>query len=110
MHVSNSLSNGSKEVGHYTSGFGSVMYVMMCTRTDICYALGMVIRYQSNLSLEHWIAVKYILKYLQRTRDLMLVYSGGELNPPGYTDLIFNQIETVESRHLDKYSLLVMDL
>ena len=30
--------------------------------------------------------MKHILKYLRRTRDYMLVYSGGDLNPIGYTD------------------------
>ena len=37
----------------------------------------------------HWIAVKHILKYLRRMRDYMLVYSGGDLNPIGYTDSDF---------------------
>jgi len=32
----------------YTSVVGSLMYVMLCTRLDICYFVGMVSRYQSN--------------------------------------------------------------
>ena len=58
----------------YASAVGSLMYAMMCTRPDICFAVGMVSRYQSDPSEEHWIAVKYIFKYLRRTRDYMLVY------------------------------------
>ncbi|XP_060959255.1 secreted RxLR effector protein 161-like [Cannabis sativa] len=65
---------------------GSLMYEILCTRPNICYVVGIVSRYQSNLGLEHWIAVKHILKYLWRTRDLMLVYSSGQLNQTGYTD------------------------
>ena len=65
------------------------MYTMLCTRPDICYAVGIVSRYQSNPGLDHWIAVKHILKYLRRTRNFMLVYSGGDLNPIGYTDSDF---------------------
>ena len=73
----------------YASAVGSLMYAMLCTRPDICYAVGIVSRYQSNPGLDHWIAVKHILKYLRRTRNYMLVYSGGDLNPIGYTDSDF---------------------
>ena len=58
----------------YASVVGSLMYAILCTRPDICYSAGMVSRYQSNLGPKHWQAVKYILKYLRRTRDYMLVY------------------------------------
>ena len=73
----------------YASAVGSLMYAMLCTRPDICYAVGVVSRYQSNPGQEHWIAVKHVLKYLRRTRDYMLVYSGGDLNLLGYTDSDF---------------------
>ena len=29
----------------YTSAVGSLMYAMLCTRSDICYSVGMVSRY-----------------------------------------------------------------
>ena len=73
----------------YASVVGSLMYAMLCTRPNICYAVGIVSRYQSNPEMGHWIAVKQIFKYLRRTRDYMLVYSGGDLNPIGYTDSDF---------------------
>ena len=65
------------------------MYAMLCTRPDICYAVGIVIHYQSIPGLEHCIVVKHILKYLRITRDYILAYSGGEINPTGYTDSDF---------------------
>ena len=58
----------------YASAVGSLMYAMLCTRPDICFAVGMVSKYQSEPGEEHWIAVKHILKYLRRTRDYILVY------------------------------------
>ena len=70
----------------FASAVGSLMYAMLCTRPDICYAVGIVSRYQSDPGEEHWIAVKHILKYLRRTRDYMLVYSSGSLETIGYTD------------------------
>ena len=33
----------------YASVVRSLMYAMLCTRPDICYSVGMVSRYQSNL-------------------------------------------------------------
>ncbi|GFS37990.1 hypothetical protein Acr_00g0055090 [Actinidia rufa] len=65
------------------------MYVMMCTRPDICYVVDMVSRYQSNPGSEHWIAVKHILKYLRRTRDYVLIYGSEDLTPIGYSDSNF---------------------
>ena len=84
----------------YASAVGSLMYAMLCTRPDICYAVGIVSRFQSNPGLDHWIAVKHILKYLRRTRNYMLVYSSQDLIPTSYTVLIFNQIKILESRRL----------
>ena len=67
------------------------MYKMLCTRSSICYAIGVVSQFQSNPYPEHWITVNHILKYLRRTRDYMLVYSGGDLNILGYTDFNFQR-------------------
>ena len=65
-------------------------YVMLCTRPDITHAVSITSRYQSNLDEEHWIAVKSILKYLRRTKDLFLVFGdNSELRVKGYTDLDF---------------------
>ena len=73
----------------YALAVGSLMYVMLCTRPDICYAVGVVSQYQSDPGVEHWTAVKHILKYLKRMRDYMLVYSSGSLKTLGYTDSDF---------------------
>ena len=73
----------------YTSTVGSLMYVMRCTRPNNYYSVGMVSRYQSNLGLKYWQAIKHILKYLRRMRDYMLVYRCEELIPIGYIDSNF---------------------
>ncbi|KAA0066576.1 gag/pol protein [Cucumis melo var. makuwa] len=68
---------------HY-SVVGSLMYAMLCIRPDICYAMGIVSRYQSNSGLDHWTAVKIILKYQRRTRDYMLECGAKDLILKGY--------------------------
>ena len=70
----------------YANAVGSLMYAMMCTRPDICYAVGMVSRYQSNPGDAHWTAVKRIFRYLKGTMNLALCYHGGTLKLKGYTD------------------------
>ena len=57
----------------------ALMYAMLCTISDICYAVGVVSRYQSNPTPDHWGVIKHILKYLKRTRDVMLVCTSSDL-------------------------------
>ena len=47
--------------------------------------------FQSDPSECHWIAVKNILKYLRRTKDIFFIYGGqeGEVVISGYTDAGF---------------------
>ena len=67
------------------------MYAMLCTRPDVNLAVSLVGRYQSNPGMEHWTAVKNILKYLKRTKEMFLVYGGDkELVVKGYVDAIFD--------------------
>ncbi|KAK2986482.1 hypothetical protein RJ640_001005 [Escallonia rubra] len=70
----------------YAAAVGSLMYVMLCTRPDICYAVGMVSRYQSNPRPAQWNTVKRILRYMRGTADLVLCYHGGDLRLRGYRD------------------------
>ena len=37
----------------YASAIGSIMYVMLCTRPDVCLAISMAGRYQSDPGVEH---------------------------------------------------------
>lgn len=60
----------------YASAVGSIMYAMLCTRPDVSYALSVRSRYQADPGESHWTAVKNILKYLRRTKDMFLVYGG----------------------------------
>ncbi|KAK2969902.1 hypothetical protein RJ640_009848 [Escallonia rubra] len=71
----------------YAAVVESLMYAMLCTLLDICYAVGMVNRYQSNPGPTHWNAVKRILQYLRGTADLVLCYHGGDLRLRAYNDV-----------------------
>src|SRR4051812_39122606 len=74
----------------YASAIGSVKYAMICTRPDVSYALSVCSKYQSNPGNAHWVEVKNILKYLNRTKDMLLVFGGDEeLVVKGYIDSSF---------------------
>ncbi|KAL0416378.1 UNVERIFIED_CONTAM: Secreted RxLR effector protein [Sesamum latifolium] len=77
----------------YASAVGSIQYVVQCTRPDVAFALSVTSRYQACAGEAHWTAVKTILKYLRRTKDMFLVYGGGELILEGYSDASFQSDE-----------------
>uniref|UniRef100_A0A803P8Y2 Reverse transcriptase Ty1/copia-type domain-containing protein n=1 Tax=Cannabis sativa TaxID=3483 RepID=A0A803P8Y2_CANSA len=58
----------------YASTVGSLMYVMVCTRPNIAYALSMVSRFMGNPRKEHLEALKWILHYLKGTIEKGLVF------------------------------------
>jgi len=69
----------------YANVVGSLMYGMLCTRSGICFAVGLVSRYQSNPRPTHWQTVKRIMRYLRGTTDLVICYQGGDLRLRGYS-------------------------
>ncbi|KAJ9537478.1 hypothetical protein OSB04_030211 [Centaurea solstitialis] len=75
----------------YASAIGSIMYAMLCTRPDVAYSVSVTSRYQQNPGEPHWVAVKNILKYLRRTKDMFLVFGGSEdeISVTGYSDASF---------------------
>lgn len=42
----------------YASAIGSIMYVILCNRPDVSYALSATRRYQEDPSEDHWTAIK----------------------------------------------------
>ncbi|KAH9793687.1 hypothetical protein KPL71_004622 [Citrus sinensis] len=58
----------------YASVVGSLMYAMVCTRSDISQAMSMVSRYMHNPGKNQWLAVKWILRYLYGTIDIGLLF------------------------------------
>ncbi|KAJ9567120.1 hypothetical protein OSB04_003086 [Centaurea solstitialis] len=75
----------------YASAIGSIMYAMLCTRPDVAYSVSVTSRYQQNPGEPHWVAVKNILKYLRRTKDMFLVFGGSEdeISVNDYSDASF---------------------
>ena len=49
----------------YASTIDSIKYAMMCTRPVVCLAMSLARGYNSDLGVDHWTAVKIILRYLK---------------------------------------------
>ena len=60
------------------------MYAMVCTRPDIAHAVGVVSTYMNNPGKEHWMAVKWILRYLKGTTNQALCFGSSNISPQGY--------------------------
>ncbi|RVW43322.1 Retrovirus-related Pol polyprotein from transposon TNT 1-94 [Vitis vinifera] len=74
----------------YASAVGSLMYAQVCTKPDIAFVVGMLGRYQSNPCMDHWKAVKKMMRYLQGTKDYKLMYKQtSNLEVVGYSDSDF---------------------
>ena len=85
----------------YASTIGSIMYAMLCTRPDVCLAISLAGRYPSNPGVDHWTAVKNILK---RTKDMFLIYGGDkELVVNGYVDASFDTDPDDSKSQTDTY-------
>jgi len=53
----------------YSSAVGSLMYAMVCTRPDLSHAMSVVSHYMHNLGKDHWVAMKWILRYVKGSID-----------------------------------------
>ena len=81
----------------YASAIGSLMCAQVCTIPDIAYVIGVLGRYHSNPTVDHWKAAKKVMCYLQGTKHFMLMYKQiGYLEVIDYSDADF--IGCVDSR------------
>jgi len=58
----------------YASATSSLMYAMVCTRSDLSQVVSMVSRYMHDPDRSHWEAVKWILRYIKGTIDVGLIF------------------------------------
>ncbi|GJS85972.1 zinc finger, CCHC-type containing protein, partial [Tanacetum coccineum] len=70
----------------YSRVIGCLMYAMTCTKPDIAFIMGKPSRYTSNPGTQHSQAIQRVLKYLKKTMDYRLTYTGYPLVLEGYTN------------------------
>jgi hypothetical protein len=48
------------------------MYAMLCTWPDLAYPINVLSQHMANPRMEHWMAIKWIFRYLQGTLQMKL--------------------------------------
>lgn len=74
------LGSGARlpEGNHYAEMVGSIMYLANQTRPDIAFAVGRLARRMATPTEGDWQAAKGVLRYLNGTRNMGIVYNGGQ--------------------------------
>ncbi|RVW71253.1 Retrovirus-related Pol polyprotein from transposon TNT 1-94 [Vitis vinifera] len=85
----------------YASAIDNLMYVMVCTRSDIAHEVGVVNRFMSRTGKQHWEAVKWILRYLKGSLDTCLCFTSASFKLQGYVDADF--ADDIDSRKKAEY-------
>lgn len=71
----------------FQEAIGCIMYAAQISRPDICFAVGVLSRYNTNYGRAHWTAVKRVLRYLKGTIDMKLTFQPGDIDELiGYCD------------------------
>ncbi|GJV71147.1 zinc finger, CCHC-type containing protein [Tanacetum coccineum] len=78
----------------YSRVFGCLMYAMTCTRPNVSFVVGKLSRYNSNPGTLHWQAIQRVLKYLKKTMDYRLVYTGCPLASKKQTCITSSTMES----------------
>ena len=68
----------------YINAVGSLMYLAIATRPDIAYTVGVLARFSANPGIQHWKAVKHVLRYLKGTANYGITYSPTSGNPTSF--------------------------
>ena len=75
-----------KAIYPYSQLIGSLMYLAVCTRPDISYAVGSLARYMAKPTTVHWQAAKGVLRYLSGTINYGITYGKTKGNLLGFCD------------------------
>ncbi|GJW13906.1 zinc finger, CCHC-type containing protein [Tanacetum coccineum] len=101
----------------YSRVIGCLMYAMTCTRPDIAFAVGKLSRYTSNPGTQHWQAIQRVLKYLKKTIDYKLTYTGYPLvlealicDSDATLTKAYSQMHNGKSRHLGVRHIMIREL
>ena len=78
---------------------------MLSTAPDVCLATCLARGYKGDQGVDHQIAVKIILRYLKRTKEMFLGYGDDkEFDVKSYVDASFTPIRVALSKIPDTYN------
>ena len=82
----------------YREAIGCLLFLSSVSRPDISFAVNVLSRYVNNPGPQHVNALKRVIRYLIKTKNLCIKYSGESSGLVGYSDSDFaNDIDTRKS-------------
>ncbi|CDF39897.1 unnamed protein product [Chondrus crispus] len=86
--TTNSIENDSETKAPYREAVGCLMNLMVGTRPDLAYAIGKLSQHSANPCESHWAGVKRVMRYVQGTRNLGIVFDNKSKSPNllGFSD------------------------
>jgi len=97
------VANPEGNAGSCSNSFARLLrelqYIANAMQPDITYAMNRLVSYTANPSLQHWTAIKRVLRYLAGTQDLGIIYKGNTEKPElhGYTDAAYGNADKYKS-------------
>lgn len=77
----------AKNADKYREIVGSLMYLMICSRPDLAFAVGFLSRYLNKFDKRHMRAAYHVLRYLRGTTEKGVIYSArSNLKLEGFSD------------------------
>jgi hypothetical protein len=76
-----------------------LMYLMIQIRFNIAYSMSRLAQFMINSTHDHWIALKRVLRYLQKTKELKIHYTNVD-----HLIMKAREIKTREALAIKKYS------
>lgn len=71
-----SIQEFSSSGQNYRKAVGCLNYLVQCTRPDLAFSASQLAQHLENPGVEHWSAVKHVLRYLKRTSQYCITYRG----------------------------------
>jgi hypothetical protein len=75
----------SKRRQEYQEHVGSLLYLSVYTRPDLCFAVNQLAKHMSNPGEVHWTALRRCLRYLKGTATFGITYKSDDTNPDTLT-------------------------
>ena len=86
----------------YRSVIGAILYLSVCTRPDLAFAISTLASFNSNPRLCHWRAAKELLSYIHSTQDEGITY-GKQLDDTLHQISVYADADYA-SKHNDRRS------
>jgi hypothetical protein len=76
----------------YKEVLGKLMYLMLGSRPDLCYAISYFSRYSTNFTSQHWKGLLNVIGYLGTTKDYLLELGGNKVSLSGGSDSSYGSL------------------